>query len=234
MKPVIGITCSANQTSQYLADDYIKAVRMAGGVPVLLPAGGEADIPLLLSKTDGILLSGGGDVDPSWFGEEPVPGLGEIEPGRDAFEIALCRFAIQADVPILAICRGIQILAVASGGDMFQDIYSQGKPPLLQHKQRAARSHLSHTVHVLSGSLLEKWAGSETMKVNSFHHQAVRTVKAPLMVSARAPDGIIEAVENRNARFMIGVQWHPEALAAIKDPVSLKIFSAFIASCKTV
>lgn len=92
MKPVIGITCSANQTSQYLADDYIKAVRMAGGVPVLLPAGGEEDIPLLLSKTDGILLSGGGDVDPSWFGEEPVPGLGEIEPGRDAFEIALCRF----------------------------------------------------------------------------------------------------------------------------------------------
>ena len=137
-------------------------------------------------------------------------------------------------MPILAICRGIQILAVASGGDMFQDIYSQGKPPLLQHKQRAARSHLSHTVHVLPGSLLEKWAGSETMKVNSFHHQAVRTVKAPLMVSARAPDGIIEAVENRNARFMIGVQWHPEALAAIKDPVSLKIFSAFIASCKTV
>ncbi|GER65839.1 gamma-glutamyl-gamma-aminobutyrate hydrolase family protein [Weizmannia acidilactici] len=232
MKPVIGVTCSVNHKSHYLADDYVLAIRYAGGVPVLLPVGGEEDIPLLLSKVDGILLSGGGDIDPFWFGEEPVPGLGEIEPGRDAFEIKLCRQVLIKDMPLLAICRGMQVLTVAAGGDMFQDIYSQMDAKLLQHRQQAARTHLSHTVKLSPGSLLEKLAGCHFIKVNSFHHQAVRTVPKPFEVCGRASDGIIEAVENCAARFAIGVQWHPEALIGKNDLVSKNIFSAFIRACR--
>ncbi|WP_018662261.1 gamma-glutamyl-gamma-aminobutyrate hydrolase family protein [Heyndrickxia acidiproducens] len=233
MKPIIGITCCTDRNlKHYIADAYLSAIRFAGGVPVILPAGSERDLPLLWPKIDGILLTGGGDIDPFLFGEEPERHLGEIEPGRDPFEIFLCRQALLDDMPVLAICRGMQILNVAAGGDMYQDIYSQFQHKVLQHTQQAARSHLSHTAAVTPGSLLHRLAGQSVVKVNSFHHQAVRKVAEPFETAARASDGVIEAIESRTHRFMLGVQWHPEALLASEDQLSRKIFQTFIESCK--
>ena len=233
MKPIIGITSDVDLNSKhFLSNDYPQALIQGGGIPVILPIGIEEDASQIAETIDGLLLSGGGDIDPALFGEEPLQGLGEISPGRDCLEIRLVQHMLQLNKPVLAICRGIQVLNIAAGGDMYQDIYSQISNPILQHKQKAARTHLSHSVNVMERSILACIAGQTHFKVNSFHHQAIRKVSKPFIVTAWSSDGIIEAMESEEHKFVLGVQWHPENLAVHGDIISKRLFEQFIeASC---
>jgi len=193
--------------------DYMESVRRAGGEPIEVAAGGEAP-EHLLARVDGIMLTGGGDVDPMLYGEAPHATFQAAETGRDAFEMALTRAAIAANVPFLAICRGMQLLNVAMGGTLIQDIPSQ-VPGALEHSVPEPRAHVAHEVWVskesqLSTLLAEHMEDGETCHVNSRHHQAVAKIAPGFEVTATSPDGVIEAMEKPGAAFCIGVQWHPE------------------------
>ncbi|RXT07819.1 gamma-glutamyl-gamma-aminobutyrate hydrolase family protein [Ammoniphilus sp. CFH 90114] len=231
MKPLIGITASLDHTQIRVQRENSDAVLQAGGLPVIVPyIEDEQAIRQLASRLDGLLLTGGGDIDPFLFHEEPLPHLGSITPERDLLEVLLVREMLFQDKPILGICRGCQILNIAAGGDMYQDIYSQSEKPLLQHSQRAPRYHVSHFVDVQKGTLLHRITGEEKLKVNSFHHQAVRKLPEGFRVAAASTDGIIEAFDSREHAFVLGVQWHPEDLY-VKHPTMLQLFHAFVTAC---
>lgn len=226
MKPIIGITASENGKETHLKDTYVKRILEAGGLPIILPSLlTDDDTKLSLQRLDGLLLSGGEDLNPLYFDEDPHSHLGVVTPRRDAFEISLVKHALKMNLPILGICRGMQILNVAVGGSMYQDLYKQRQQTSIQHSQKAPTDHASHFVHVKEGSLLRKLIGAEKILVNSFHHQAVKVVPEPLIISARANDGVIEAIESRTASFVIGVQWHPEEL---NEQHAAKLFEQFM------
>lgn len=234
MKPIIGVTSSfKDERTMSVSYDNIDSITAAGGVPLVLPNltdKGQAE--QIAAQLDGLLVTGGGDIDPTLFGEEPHPGLGVITPARDVFEINLIREMMKEGKPVLAICRGCQILNIAAGGDMYQDIYSQIGRQLLQHSQKAPRSHASHYINVAEGSLLKQITNQEKYKVNSYHHQAVRNLAPEFYVSACSSDGITEAFESREHPFVIGVQWHPECMTASGDQPSLLLFGAFVEACR--
>lgn len=233
MKPLIGITASFTSSEhQRVNNTYVKAVIRAGGIPVILPTGTEQDIERFVEKFDGFIFTGGGDVDPILFGEEPHIDLGDVEPERDAFELPFAQAILRSNKPLLGICRGMQVLNIALGGGVYQDLYAQQENATIQHSQKAATYHASHFVNFTKGSLMEEITGEETIRVNSFHHQAVSTVKSPLQVSGTANDGTIEAIESTTHSFVVGLQWHPEALIEKEDPPSLKLFDAFIKKSK--
>lgn len=183
----------------------------------------------LAESLDGLLLSGGGDINPLYFGEEPIRGLGRVHPFRDELELRLIQAVLQKGKPILGICRGCQILNVATGGDMYQDLPSQVKN-VLQHSQRAPRFHASHTVGVERGTRLFDIFQTDVLAVNSFHHQANRSVGSGYRVSVTAKDGVMEAFESVDHPFVIGVQWHPENMIEV-DPLANRLFDAFVQSC---
>ena len=192
--------------------DYLESVRRAGGEPIEVEAGSEAP-RAIVSRVAGIMLTGGGDVDPALFGETPHSTFEAAEPGRDAFEMELARAAVERGVPLFAICRGMQALNVAMGGSLVQDIPTQ-MAGALNHSVREPRFAIAHEVWVSKGSLLwtlmqDKLEG-EACQVNSRHHQAVKRVAAGFEVTATAPDGVIEAFEKPGKTFCLGVQWHPE------------------------
>ncbi|HLR80136.1 MAG TPA: gamma-glutamyl-gamma-aminobutyrate hydrolase family protein [Bacillota bacterium] len=235
MKPVIGITSSmeVDETYYMTAIDNVKAVEKAGGLSLILPYWQEdRDIGRMVKMLDGLYMTGGYDINPTLFGEEPHRQLGTIIPSRDAFEIELVKQMLKENKPILAVCRGCQVLNIAAGGDMYQDIYAQNEQELLQHTQRAPKGHGSHFVDVLKGSLLSQLTGVEKLLVNSRHHQANRNVVEPLKVSGKATDGIIEAIESKDHSFVLGLQWHPENMAMANDEVSRAIFRGFIQACQ--
>jgi putative glutamine amidotransferase len=231
MLPIIGITMSLEGDSKlFVKKEYSNAIIMAGGIPFLLPLTQKVHIiNKMVQKLDGLLLTGGEDIDPTLFGEEPIDGLGEIIPERDQMEINLIHNVIEQKKPILGICRGCQILNVALGGDMYQDIKSQ-KKPVLQHFQRAPKSHASHSIHIHSSSLLFDIIQKMNIKVNSYHHQAIRNTASQLIPSAFSQDGIIEAVEGTAPNFILGVQWHPECMVKVSKE-ALNIFRYFINKC---
>jgi putative glutamine amidotransferase len=206
MKPVIGITrCSA-------LDDYVSSVEQSGGRPRILEVGESPK--RVLDEIQGLLLTGGGDVDPAFYGEDRDPSIEDAEPGRDEFEIDLARRAMAANVPLLAICRGAQVLNVAAGGSLVQDIPSAVTSDL-PHTIVRPKNEIAHDVSIASGSRLARALGAavssaHTCRVNSRHHQSVARVGRDLTPSATAPDGVVEAVEAASADFCIGVQWHPE------------------------
>jgi len=208
MKPTIGVTrCSR-------LDDYLSSVERAGGRARVLDV---SESPRkVLGEIDGLLLTGGGDIDPVLYGDERHPSVDDAEPGRDEFEIDLARRAMAADLPLLAICRGAQVLNVAAGGTLVQDIPSAVASDL-SHRIVEPKSAEAHAVHVAPGSRLEQALGASvdhahTCRVNSRHHQSVDRVGSGLVPSATAPDGVIEAIERarQDSAFCIGVQWHPE------------------------
>ena len=215
-RPLIGITGHFASEACTLAEGYYRSVLMAGGIPVVVPpteAGRET--AELLDRLDGIVFSGGGDLNPLLLGEEPVRELHSITPERDGQELLLARMAYDRQIPMLGICRGIQLINVALGGTIYQDIYTQMEGVRIKHSQEQDRRYPSHTVTVEGGSVLEKVMGEEvqggkSLYVNSFHHQAVKDVAPCLRVSARAADGVIEAVESNEYKSILGVQWHPE------------------------
>lgn len=193
--------------------DYVESVRRAGGEPVEVAAGGESP-EQIVARFDGIMLTGGGDVDPTLYGETPHETFQSAETDRDAFEIALTKAAIAANVPFLAICRGMQLLNVAMGGTLIQDIPSQ-VPGALDHSVPEPRAHVAHEVWVskdsrLSKLLADSMEDGETCHVNSRHHQSVAKVAPGFEVTATSPDGVIEAMEKPGDAFCVGVQWHPE------------------------
>lgn len=232
MKPVIGLTCSIDDQKHFLNNDYAEAIVRAGGIPLVIPVGTETDVVQIAGLVDGLMMTGGNDPNPLLFGQEPHPKLGEVNPERDALELELARHFLYLNKPMLGICRGMQVMNIAVGGTLYQDL-SQHKRELIQHNQDAPRTHPSHYVHVEEGSLLHRIAGTDRITVNSYHHQAVWDVAPSFTASGIASDGIIEAIESRRHRFVIGVQWHPEGLALKGDPFSLRLFEQFVTICAT-
>ncbi|MEW6663144.1 MAG: gamma-glutamyl-gamma-aminobutyrate hydrolase family protein [Bacillota bacterium] len=227
MPPVIGITCGHDLESNryFVAIAYVNALVAAGACPVLLPA---MDTRLIsrINFLQGVVFSGGNDVDPIHFGEEPIPGNGEISPDRDVFELALARLCLRENIPLLAICRGMQVLNIAAGGDIYQDIHTQ-VAKVLKHMQQSPRWHASHGVEVKEASHVHKAYAGKLTRTNSFHHQAVRQVAPGFQVTATSPDGLVEAIEFSEHPFVVGVQWHPEAMWR-RHPEHIGLFKALV------
>ncbi len=233
-RPLIGVTghrqLSGGSSLVIAGEAYLSAIRAAGGTPVVLPpVSRPAEVADLLDTMDGLLFTGGHDVDPRHYGETVLNETVALEPDRDAFELPLARAAVGRDVPILAICRGCQVLNVALGGSLWQDLPAQ-RPQGLLHRQRAPRDVVTHAVQVASGSLLSTVLaepGVSLMETNTFHHQAARDVPSSLAAVAYTPDGMIEALEAPACTFVLGVQWHPEHLAATR-PEHHRLFRALV------
>src|SRR5262249_23860849 len=203
-KPRIGITPCTR------VDDYVESVKRAGAEPVVLS--NDENASAVLDRVDGLLLTGGLDVDPALYGEAPHPTT-EPAPERDRFEVPLSKAAVERDVPVLAICRGVQVLNVAAGGTLVQDIPSAVRSDLA-HAIDVPKNQIAHHVHVTAGARLAEALGPgallDTCPVTSRHHQSVGTVAPRFVVSAVSPDGVIEGIERPDAAFCVGVQWHPE------------------------
>jgi putative glutamine amidotransferase len=238
LQPLIAITCSRKiggswgeydpgHFMDYTFDHYSRAVISSGGTPVLVPAACERGaLERILAAADGLLLSGGPDVHPRFYGEEPEPGLGEVDEPLDRMELEAARTALEMDLPVFAVCRGIQVLNIAMGGTVFQDIERQ-VPDCIGHRQKTAKSTTTHTVKIERPSFLHDILRRRRIWVNGKHHQAVKDVAEGLVVAARAPDGVVEALFAPKHRFVLGVQWHPEGTFA-EDVFSRKLFAAFV------
>jgi len=234
--PLIGvstsITVGKNPERAYVNSAYLYAVQQAGGVPVALaPQLSTASLGRLGSELDGLLLTGGGDVDPVLFEETPHHTLYDVAPTRDALETAAVDLALQRGLPVLAVCRGVQILNVALGGSLYQDV---GTDPGTQipHSQSESRDQPTHKVKVAPGSRLAAALGTDELEVNSMHHQAIRRLGRGLTAVAWAPDQIVEGAElDDPARFVIGVQWHPEELVGHSEPAR-RLFAALVAAAR--
>jgi putative glutamine amidotransferase len=234
-KPVIAITTNFTSNELHTKPDsaYADAVTGAGGTPHLLPR----DIPLnqLVSQREkfaGLILSGGGDIDIQYFNGEPNPAIGVPSPQRDTLELALVKLALETEMPVFGICRGIQVLNVALGGTLYTDIPSQFKTSILHSTPtNLGRQYLAHEVEIDNDSRLAQILGSTRIEVNSFHHQATKELAKSLTVTARATDGLIEAVEFLDAKKNVfAVQWHPENLQAL--PAHKALFIEFVRSCE--
>jgi putative glutamine amidotransferase len=231
-RPRIGITTSISVGKSperaYINSTYLHAVQDAGGIPVLLPPTLDIDgRRYLLNDLDGLLLTGGGDLDPARFGEAAHPTVAEVVPARDALEIAAVHATLEAGRPILAICRGLQVLNVALGGTLYQDVASDPGTPV-QHSQQEPRDQPTHRVKVRPGSRLAMVLGAEELEVNSMHHQAVKAPGTRLVPVAWAPDQIVEGLELADASvFALGVQWHPEELV-IQSDAARRLFTSLV------
>ncbi len=211
-----------------MPDAYIEAIVRAGGNPVLVPVGYPIDhLPALRARLDGLLLTGGDDIDPALFGGQAHPKVSGIDAGRDRLEIALARMAVETEWPFLAICRGIQVMNVALGGTLYTHIKDQ-LPGALEHGlwDTHPRDYLAHKVRLQAGSRLESILGGPSAGVNSFHHQGVEKAAPGLAETAWAPDGLVEGVELPEHPFALGVQWHPECIPQQENQAAL--FRAFV------
>lgn len=248
--PRIGISANRKDGLFCIAETYVEAVAAAGGAPVLIPVLTDlAALTAVVEGLDGLLMSGGGDLNPLYLLEEPIPQLQDVDTQRDEYDLILLRLAANRQLPIMGICRGHQLLNVAFGGRVYQDIYSQaGNPqnesfqtvrsssqtvsPLLKHSQKMPREQVSHTVLLAEGpTRLRALLGTDTLFVNSFHHQAVRTIAPEFIATAVAPDGINEGMEHPEKKIF-SVQWHPEALASNGDEEMLTLFRHLVESAR--
>lgn len=229
-RPIIGITSNFDPEEEnfWFKRNYANSIWEVGGIPFSIPhmSGLIDSSDRILNSIDGLLLSGGSDIDPNLFGQEPKFELKQIDPVRDRLELELAEAAIEREFPVLAICRGIQIINVAAGGSLYQDI-SQQKEQALSHEQDAPRWHPTHVVKVYEDSILRNTIGRDKIKVNSLHHMNVKDIGKGFKVAARSNDGLVEAIENERAPFQLGVQWHPEAMVG-NDESSRLLFSRFV------
>ena len=228
--PVIGLTGNFRDSDCTLAEGYYQSILKAGGTPFIIPCYDDTDALInTLKHLDGILLTGGADINPLFLGEEPIKELHGINPRRDRQELLLTKLAADRQIPILGICRGIQTMNAAFGGPLLQDIHVQMEGTRIKHSQDLERSYASHTVSIEEGSLLHELFGTDTIAVNSFHHQAVKELADGFVISARSiPDDVVEAIELPGERFVVGVQWHPEELTAREEAAEL--FRRFVRS----
>jgi len=236
MPPTIAILTNQQQTSvgDFALQDiapraYAEAILTAGGAPFLVPFVEDEDtLRALLGHADGLLVTGGADVSPDLFGQAPVPALGSVTPLRDRLDEMALRCAIEADLPVLGICRGIQSMAVFAGGTLIQDIPSQ-VAGALQHSQKAPGWHGLHAIEIQADSLLARLTGRTQAMVNSFHHQAVQDMPTGFVATAHTAEGVIEAKEKPEARFCLGLQFHPELMAPRHEFIAA-IFRGFVQS----
>ena len=229
-RPVIGITGNFGDKGCELAEGYYRSVIEAGGTPLIIPPYEDKDALLsMLDRVDALLLSGGGDMNPLFVGEDPVPGLHSINPKRDLCELLLIRLAFDRQIPMLGICRGIQMMASALDGSIYQDLNSQyAEAPLIKHNQQLDRCFASHKVQIAEDSLLHDIMKESELAVNSFHHQAVKDAGPHLRICACSSDGVIEAVESCEYKSLLGVQWHPECFILNGNRVMMPLFEWFV------
>jgi putative glutamine amidotransferase len=213
---------------------YIDALVKCGAAPIMVPHVSQPEaLERILNCCQGLLLTGGEDIDPALYHEKPHPKLGAICAERDQIELTLVKLALARELPILGVCRGMQLLNVALGGTLWQDIHEQ-MPRSMPHAEPVKVSEwteLRHSVEILSGTKLAAILGAGTRKVNSLHHQAIKELAPGCVISARAPDGVIEGIEKPGRSFLLGVEWHPELLWQEVTPEELKLFQAFIEAC---
>jgi putative glutamine amidotransferase len=241
--PLIGITADTSavgtngtgttqEPTLLLPQRYYHAVRKAGGIALILPPiGSRSTLRKTLHHLDGLLISGGNfDIHPMYYGEKPISALGAIKGERTEFELELIDLALNQDLPLLGICGGAQAINVALGGSLYQDIATE-LPNADQHEQGAKTNREGHPIEIHPGTRLRQIVQKQTLKVNTTHHQAVREVGKGLRVNATAKDGLVEGIESLYHKFVLGVQWHPEALVG-QDPYQRRIFSSFISAAK--
>jgi len=226
---IIGLSVNHKEGTSRIADAYVNAVIKAGGTPVLIPLiTDETHLEEIVARIDGLILSGGGDIDSKFFGEELHPSVDGCDLERDRYDIALVKQAVERQMPVLGICRGSQVINVAFGGNLIQDIPSQVPESTINHNQEEAREIATHTVKIYPESRLHKITQSESVMVNSLHHQAVNVVAPGFEAVAFAEDGVIEAIESTEEKVILGVQWHPENGAVAGDPVMIDTFKYLV------
>ena len=233
MKPLIGLIplVDEGRESLWMLPGYMCGVEAAGGLPVMLPLTDDPEaLRQLSAQCDGFLLTGGHDVSPGVYGAARLPACGACSPERDRMESALLALAMAADKPVLGICRGIQFINAALGGTLWQDLPTQ-RPSDVNHHQSPPYDAPAHAVSILPDTPLARLLGAEALRVNSYHHQAVRDLAPALRPMAVSPDGLVEAVWHPGRRFLWAVQWHPE-FAWQTDPGAMKIFGAFVEACR--
>jgi putative glutamine amidotransferase len=234
--PIIGISATLltiesgsfmGRERAVVGQDYIEAIRLAGGIPIVLPiVEGKELMQQQMQLVDALLLSGGYDVHPLFYQEEPARGLEAFRIDRDLYEIQLLQIAKASHKPILGICRGLQLLNVAFGGTLYQDI-GLALPSALQHSQKAKPEEATHSVIVVPKTKLHHIMEEEVILANSFHHQAIKDLAPGLVANAYTKDGLIEGIEGKEDLFILAVQWHPELMLS-KHPKMFKLFQAFI------
>jgi putative glutamine amidotransferase len=238
-QPLIGVTSDYHKggdilkgPAYFIGENYISAVKKAGGIPIVLPYSSDRKIvESLAERIDGLLITGGNfDINPVLYGEDPIDEIGELNNKRTAFEMKIARIALRTDMSVLGICGGEQLLNVAGGGSLYQDIEAQVKGAS-NHQQKMPKSEMHHSVIIKPGTKLHSILECETIEVNSTHHQSIKEVGKGFIPNAKAPDGIIEGIESESHRFVLGVQWHPEALYR-KEERFKRLFETFIKSCK--
>ena len=234
MKPIIGLVplIDEKKESFWMLPGYMDGITEAGGIPVMLPlTHDEGEIEELLDHMHGILLTGGHDVSPALYNEEPLEECAQTIEERDRMEMILLKKTLERDMPVLGICRGIQFLNVFTGGTLYQDLPTQ-RPTKTEHHQSPPYDISVHEVTIKDDSKLFKLLGKSSIRVNSYHHQAIKDIGEDLKIMAISEDGLTEAVEMPDKRFVWAVQWHPE-FSFRSDENSMKIFEEFIGNCYT-
>lgn len=214
--PVIGISCNKKDGLSCILQYYVDAVVKAGGAPILIPVMTNlAALGIIVNSLDGLIMSGGADINPLFVNEEPIPQLQDVDTVRDTYDLSVLRLAMNRQLPIMGICRGHQVMNIAFGGSIYQDIYAQHPHSLLKHSQSQSRDQASHTVFIEPGenNLHNVFGDSTKVAVNSFHHQAIKEIAPEFRATATAPDGINEGIEHIE-KPVFGIQWHPEAMSA--------------------
>ncbi|MDF2681327.1 MAG: hypothetical protein K0R47_2517 [Brevibacillus sp.] len=230
MKPIIGVTTFLSESSKYssVSKNYIDSIYAAGGLPVNIPiVTNETNYDEFIDMVDGILFTGGNDIAPYFYGENPVKELHSMSSIRDEYELSLFKSAYAKNMPIFGICRGIQLINVALEGSLYQDINSQCPGTLGHYPEHTASDEFYHSVQINKDTQLYEIFGTERIFTNSFHHQSVKALGKNLVATAFSEDGIVEAVESTEDRFLLGVQWHPECMTK-RHPMFLKLFHTFV------
>ncbi|UOF91296.1 gamma-glutamyl-gamma-aminobutyrate hydrolase family protein [Fodinisporobacter ferrooxydans] len=242
MKPLIGLTgyyLDQSETGKnrqrglpgqdmaMFSYDYARSIERAGGIPVMLPILEPSSIGKLLERLDGLLFAGGADVNPLHYGEAPKAYLGSVEEERDTFELLLAGQALLRDMPIFGICRGLQILNVAQGGSLYQDLQQEMGPEHFHAHEQYRKWQATHTVRISPQSRLYQAVGQSELMVNSYHHQGIKLLGNGFAATAHSADGVIEAIESQTHRFVVAVQWHPEMMSE-KHPLQQQLFDSFI------
>lgn len=227
--PLIGITTSGQMlTGNFsLSKFYVEAVRIAGGVPILIPAG-EPNLAAVFAQLDGLVFSGGGDIDPRVYNGESHPTIYNIDPERDRSEISLAQMALATEIPILGICRGLEVLVVATGGSLIPHLPDKFGEIIAHRAEQTLATE--HTVKINPDTRLAQILGTLEVPVVSWHHQAAGSIPSQWRIAAKAPDGVIEALEHEDRPWTIALQWHPEM--SIQDTAQYRIFHTFVAAAR--
>lgn len=232
-RPLIGISTDVNPKRTAVNTAYVQAVILSGGIPYMIPVTDNVEVlRQIVSRLDGIVLTGGEDIQPAYYGELPHEKLEEISPARDTFDLMVLKMAADRNIPILGICRGLQLMNIAFGGTLYQDLPTQ-HPSAINHRQKEPGTTPTHPASIVKGSQLAEITGKEELQVNTFHHQAIRRLAPEFKVTAWAPDSVVEAIEAYPVRQMLGVQFHPEIFTAAGDTTMRKLFKFLINKADT-